>query len=160
MAHAGRGPTSLARGAIVPGERPWRTFLRGWIKHCPICGRGHLFRRWFHMVKECPRCGLTFNRIEGQWSGDVGVNTIVSFGALLIVLLGGVLLTWPDPPMVSIGIAAGAVAALLPIVFLPYSKTLWLAADLVMRPLEPGEVAPGFGPQPGDPPSPQGLGRR
>ncbi len=107
------------------------------------------------MTPQCPRCGLTFNRIEGQWSGDVGVNTIVSFGALLIVLLGGFLITWPDPPMLAIGVLAVAVALFVPIFFLPYSKTVWLAADLLMRPLEPGEVAEGYGPQRGDPASPR-----
>ena len=107
------------------------------------------------MKDRCPRCDLEFDRIEGQWSGDIGVNTIVSFGMLLIVLLGGFLLTWPDPPMAVIGVAAIAVAAIVPIVFLPFSKTVWLAADLIMRPLEPGEVADGFGPQRRDPASPR-----
>ena len=146
-----------APGAVVPAEHPGRVFLRGFLKHCPVCGQGHLFTRWFTMKPRCPRCGLTFNRIEGQWSGDVGVNTIVSFGALLIVLLGGFLITWPDPPMLAIGVLAVAVALLVPIFFLPYSKTVWLAADLLMRPLEPGEVAEGYGPQRGDPASPRRL---
>jgi len=148
-------PRPTAKGAIVPAEHPWRAFFRGWLKHCPVCGHGHLFRRWFTMKERCPGCDLKFNRIDGQWSGDVGVNTIVSFGALLIVLLGGFLVTWPDPPMVVIGIAAVAVALIVPILFLPFSKTVWLAADLLMRPLEPGEVREGYGPQPGDPASPR-----
>jgi hypothetical protein len=62
--------------------------------------------------------------------------------------------------MVVIGIASVATAVLMPLLFLPSSKTVWLAADLLMRPLEPGEVRPGYGPQPGDPPSPRASGRR
>lgn len=146
--------TGLAKGALVPREHPWRVFLRGWIKHCGVCGSGHLFKNWFQMKERCPRCNLKFNRMEGQWSGDIGTNTVVSFGVLLVVLLGGVLITWPEPPMVAIGIAAVAVALIMPIFFLPYSKTLWLAVDLLMRPLEPGEVAEGYGPQRRDPASP------
>ncbi len=152
---AATGPVPRAKGALVPSEHPWRVFLRGWIKHCPVCGQGHLFRRWFTMLERCPRCDLRFDRIEGTWSGYIGVNTIVSFGALLVVLLGGVLVMWPDPPMVAIGVASVAVAVLMPLVFLPFSKTVWVAADLLMRPLEPGEVKPGFGPQRGDPPTPR-----
>jgi uncharacterized protein (DUF983 family) len=148
------------RGALVPSEHRGRVFLRGWLKHCPVCGQGHLFRRWFRMLERCPRCGLRFDRIDGQQSGDIGVNTIVSFGVLLIVLLGGVLLTWPEPPFVAITVAAVGVAVLMPIFFMPFSKTVWLAADLLMRPLEPGEVRPGFGPQPGDPATPRGTSRR
>jgi uncharacterized protein (DUF983 family) len=144
------------KGALVASEHPWRVFLRGWVKHCPVCGSGHLFTSWFKMKDRCPRCNLTFDRIEGQWSGDIGVNTIVSFGAMLIVLLGGVLLTWPEPPMAVIGVAAVGIAVFMPILFLPFSKTVWLASDLLMRPLEAGEVAEGFGPQRQEPASPRG----
>jgi uncharacterized protein (DUF983 family) len=143
--------TPPEKGVVVPSEFPGKAFLRGCIKHCPICGQRNLFRRWFQMIERCPRCGLKFDRIEGHWSGYIGVNTIVSFGVLLVVLLGGVLLSWPDPNMLVIGVAAIAVAAFMPIVVMPFSRTIWLAGDLLMRPLEPGEVRPGFGPQPGDP---------
>lgn len=156
----GRDGQPTEKGALVPSEHPWRIFFRGFTKRCPVCGHGHLFRRWFRMVPQCPGCGLTFHRIDGQWSGDVGVNTIVSFGVLLVVLMGGVLLTWPDPPMVAIGITAIAVAVVVPVAFLPFSKTVWLAADLVMRPLEPGEVRPGYGPQRADPATPRPSGGR
>jgi len=137
---------SVPRGVIDPTQRRGRTLLRGCLKHCGVCGKGHLFRRWFHMLERCPRCGLRFERIEGHWTGDIGVNTILSFGALLAVLMGGFLLTWPDPPVTALVIATVATALLAPLFFLPFSKTIWLAADLMMRPLAPGEVQPGFAP--------------
>lgn len=118
------------------------------MKHCPVCGRGRLFHRWFTMAERCPRCDLKFERIEGHWTGDLGINTIVSFGALLVVLLVGTFGFWPNPPVVAMVIAAVIAAAIVPLVFFPFSKTIWLALDLMMRPLEPGEVSPGFGPQP------------
>jgi uncharacterized protein (DUF983 family) len=139
-----------AKGAIAPTQHRGRTFLRGWVKHCGVCGQGNLFRRWFWMTPRCPRCGLRFERVEGQITGDIGVNTIVSFGVLLIVLLGGFLLTWPDPPIGVLIAASAATAVFMPLFFLPFSKTVWLAADLMMRPLEPGEVDEGYGPQRGD----------
>ncbi len=108
------------------------------------------------MLDRCPRCGLRFERIEGHWTGALGLNTIVSFGALLIVLLAGFLLTWPDPPALAIGVAAVAVAILLPLLFFPFSKTLWLAGDLLMRPLEAGEVRPGYQPPHTEPATPPG----
>ena len=70
----------------------------------------------------------------------------MSFGALLVVLLVGFLAFWPTPPLTAIIVAAIAVAGLLPLAFYPFSKTIWLAIDLMMRPLEPEEVRPGFGP--------------
>ena len=98
------------------------------------------------MKTHCPRCNLRFERIEGHWTGDLGINTIVSFGLLLVVLFVGTFAFWPSPPVIGMIIAAVAVAALVPLLFYPFSKTIWLALDLMMRPLEPNEVAPGFGP--------------
>jgi hypothetical protein len=67
---------------------------------------------------------------------------IVSFTTLFVVLIGGFVLTWPNPPAVALSVIAGSVALLVPVVFAPWSATLWLVISLVMRPLEPGE-APG-----------------
>jgi len=65
--------------------------------------------------------------------------------ALIIELLIGVTITWPDPPMWNIGVLAVIVAIVVPFWFFPYSRTLWAAIDLAMRPLDFDEgVAPGF----------------
>jgi uncharacterized protein (DUF983 family) len=121
-----------------------RMFLRGCLKHCPVCGQGHLFRRWFRMIERCPRCGLRFQRIEGHWSGDLGINTIVSFGALFVTLIVGFAVTYPDVPGVPLFACAVGVGLIVPVLFFPFSKTVWLAIDLMMRPLEPGEVEPEY----------------
>ncbi len=125
-------------------------FLRGCRKHCAVCNAGGLFSRWFTLSERCPRCNIRFERIEGHWTGDLGINTIVSFGTLLIALVVGFLLSWPEAPGVGLFIVAVSIAAFVPLVFFPFSKTIWLAIDLIFRPLEPGEVAPGYGPQRGD----------
>ena len=85
------------------------------------------------MIERCPRCHLRFERIEGHWTGALGINTIVSFGALLVTLLVGFLLTYPDIPGVALFTAAVAVALVVPIAFFPFSKTIWLAVDLQLR---------------------------
>lgn len=121
-----------------------RTFLRGCFKHCAVCGKGNLFRRWFSMVPECPRCGLTFERMEGHMSGEVGINTIVSFGTLLIVMFVFTFAFWPEPPVVAMIIGAVASAVIGPFFYYPWSKTIWLAIDVMMRPVEPWEVHPEF----------------
>lgn len=101
------------------------------------------------MKERCPRCGLRFERIEGHWSGDLGINTIVSFGALFLTLVIGFAVTYPDVPGVLLFACAIAVAVVVPLAFFPFSKTLWLAIDLMMRPLEPGEVDPVYEPRTG-----------
>lgn len=132
------------------GEHRLVAFLRGCRKHCPVCNQGKLFTRWFTFAERCPRCDLRFERIEGHWTGDLGINTIVSFGTLLIALVIGFLLSWPEAPGIALFAVAIAIAGLVPLVFFPFSKTIWLAIDLIFRPLEAGEVAAGYGPQRGD----------
>lgn len=127
-----------------------RMFVRGCVKHCPVCGAGHLFRRWFTMIERCPRCDLRFERMEGQMTGSVGINTIVSFGLLLVVLFVGTFAFWPEPQITAMVVAGVIVTVVFPIAFHPFSKTIWLAIDLMMRPAEPGEVRAGFARQPGD----------
>ena len=53
---------------------------RGLTLACGVCGSRTLFRRceMFAMVDGCPRCGLHFERQEGQSLGAVAVNTTTS----------------------------------------------------------------------------------
>lgn len=131
----------------MPALTPDRLFGRALLLKCPVCGGGGLFRRWFSQADNCPTCGFRFNRVEGHWIGSLGMNTIVSFGALLITVVVGFAVTTPDPPAaVLIAIAMG-VAGVVPMVFFPWSRLLWSAIDLWMRPLEPSdEVDPRYWP--------------
>jgi uncharacterized protein (DUF983 family) len=116
-----------------------RLLGRGLSLRCPVCGGGGLFRRWFTMVERCPRCDFRLERIEGHWLGALGMNTIVSFAAVLVALVAAFALTYPDG---SVALALGVVVAtavIVPLVFYPVSKTLWSAIDLAMRPLEPDD---------------------
>jgi hypothetical protein len=92
------------------------------------------------MADRCPRCGLVFERIEGHWLGAVGVNTIVSLGALLATTVAGMVATFPALPLRPLILANVTVAVAVPIAFFPFSRTLWTALDIAMRPLEPHEV--------------------
>jgi uncharacterized protein (DUF983 family) len=118
-----------------------RLLLRGLTRRCPVCGELHIFSGYFRLKPSCPRCGLTFNRLEGQWSGDIGINTIVSFSLLYVVLLGGTLLMWGAVNVRVLASVAAAVVLVFPVLFVPFAKTLWLAIDLVMRPVQADEVA-------------------
>lgn len=130
--------------ATAPVVPPTGTLVRRALAlGCPLCGHRPIFRRWFSMDERCGGCGLRFERVVGQWFGSLTLNTIVSFGALLVVVLGSFLVSWPEAPPVGSLVAGLAIALLLPVAFFPWSRTLWLAFDLRIRPLEPEE---GMGP--------------
>lgn len=92
------------------------------------------------MRETCHRCGLRFERIEGHWLGAIGINTIATFGILLISLVVGLVVTFPDFPVVPLMIANVLLALVTPVVLFPFSRTLWTAIDVALRPLEAHEV--------------------
>lgn len=111
-------------------------------RRCPVCGQGGLFSRWFTMVDRCPRCGLAFARVEGHWLGALGLNTIVSFTLLFVVVVVGLVLSYPEFRIVPLLVAAVLTAVVFPLVFFPLSRTVWTAIDIWMRPLAAGEAEP------------------
>ena len=118
-----------------------RLFRRGLVRHCPVCGSGHLFEHYFKLKPQCPHCGLRFQRLEGQWSGDIGINTIVTFGLLYVVLMVGVIGFGGRVNVGALAAVGIAVVLVFPVAFVPFAKTLWLAIDLMMRPVEAAEFA-------------------
>jgi uncharacterized protein (DUF983 family) len=111
-------------------------FSRAIRKHCPICGSGELFHGWFRMKPSCPGCGLNFNRGDSGYAlGAMWFNLLaaesVTVGSGLLTIIG----TWPDPPWNVLQYTGPAEALLMPLLFFPFSKTLFLAFDLCFRPV-------------------------
>jgi len=96
---------------------------------CPRCGSRRLFRRWLIMEEQCPECGLRFEQGDGYWLGSVAINLGMTEAIFLIVLVLGMVLTWPDVPWTGLLIAGVAVSIILPLLFHPFSRTLWVATE-------------------------------
>jgi len=110
-------------------------------QRCPPCGRGPLLRGWFTLASRCTACGFAFERNEREdyWLGAYLLNFLVT--EMLFAVLAAVLLvmTWNDPAwtlLIWLGVVQMVVT---PIVFYPFSKALWLAADLAFRPPTPAD---------------------
>jgi len=93
------------------------------------------------MVEDCPRCGFHFERIEGHWLGSLGLNTIVTFSLLFVVLTSALFATVPDVPVGALVVTGVLIGLLFPLAFFPVSRTLWTAVDLLMRPPSAEELA-------------------
>jgi uncharacterized protein (DUF983 family) len=114
-----------------------RTLLliaRALTRRCPACGSAGIFRSYFALEPQCPGCGLLFEREEGYFLGAMMVNLAVSELIFALGLAALVLATWPNPPWKVIWIAAVVGMAVAPLLFYPFSKTLWIALDLRFRP--------------------------
>jgi uncharacterized protein (DUF983 family) len=129
----------IARPTPARGVLIWRGVTRA----CPVCGRRGLTSRWVALRDDCPRCGFHFERKPGHFTGAVGMSTIITFGLLLITLLLGIWLSWPDVEPGPLLLVMIPIAVVVPIVFHPTAKTLWIAIDLAMKPLEVGEAVGG-----------------
>ncbi|MEM7140719.1 MAG: DUF983 domain-containing protein [Actinomycetota bacterium] len=123
---------------------PTRLLLwRGLTRACAVCGRRRLTRRWVALPDACPRCGFEFERKPGHFVGAVGMSTIITFGLILLSVVGGVLIMWPDPEAVPLLAFTLPIAVLFPILFHATARTLWVGIDLMMKPLESGEAVGG-----------------
>ena len=152
-AHDERVPSTADQPSDVgpPPLTAGRLFGRALRRRCPVCGGGGIFHRWVSMEERCPTCGFRFERIEGHWIGSLGLNTIITFGLGMLVLGVGYALMHPDPNIPVLLAAVLVVAVAGPLVLFPWTRTLWSAADLLMRPLDPDDEVdpdhlPGGGP--------------
>jgi uncharacterized protein (DUF983 family) len=129
----------------VVDERPatfGRMLFRAVRLRCPRCGgRPSWFTGWFRRVDRCRTCGFRYERQDGFMVGAITINTILTFGAILVVLVVGMIVTYPEIAVVPIVTGCLVVAVLVPIVVFPFTYTIWGAIDLAMHPLQPAEAA-------------------
>jgi uncharacterized protein (DUF983 family) len=135
MTHAPHDPNE-GLPLTFPGLRRTLTlFGRAFVLHCPNCGGHPVLRNWFKMQPACPRCGIAIERgEEDYWIGSMLFNLVLAEGLFALLFVGALLMTWPDVPWDAIQIAAplGMIAA--PLILFPFSKLVWLAFDLLLRP--------------------------
>jgi uncharacterized protein (DUF983 family) len=130
---------------IAGGERPgtMKMFGRAALRHCPRCGAGHVFTSWWTMKECCPNCDLHFEgrAEEGHFLGAMTIN----IGLTATILLLGIwfyvgVLALSDgsgPPVWFVVVTSAALAVILPILFYPFTKTIWVAAEITMNRMDP-----------------------
>jgi uncharacterized protein (DUF983 family) len=127
-----------------PPPRALALFARALRLRCPNCGQGRLFSSWFRMRERCPVCGLKTQRgDEGYQVGSYMFNIIAAELLFAALFIGAIVLTWPTPPWTVLEYGGIVLMILAPFVFFPFSKTLFLAFDLIFRPAAHDELSPG-----------------
>ncbi len=92
------------------------------------------------MVADCPTCGLHFEREQGYFTGALAINIIATGGLFAILFVALIAITIPDVPVAPLLAILVPVAVLGPIVYYPFSKTVWVAVDRAfLQRLDPNE---------------------
>ena len=84
------------------------------------------------MARECPLCGLRFERAQGYFVGAIYIN----YTATVVIMMAGYLLLWRYTELsavqqLMIWVPFGV---LFPLWFFRYSRSLWLALEYAVNP--------------------------
>ena len=107
---------------------------------CPECGGRGLFKTWLLMQARCPHCQLKLDRGRpDHFVGAYLVNLIIA--ELLFAAIFGIwlLAVWPVVPWDAIQAVAVLAMIASPLVTYPFTRTVWLATDLVFDPVRPSD---------------------
>jgi uncharacterized protein (DUF983 family) len=97
-----------------------------------------MFRNWFRQHPRCMACDLSFDRHEPDYFiGAYIVNLIVAELIVVGGMLVGMYVTWPDVPWNTMKWVLLPIAVVAPLITYPFSKSIWLAIDLIYRPATP-----------------------
>jgi uncharacterized protein (DUF983 family) len=108
---------------------------------CPHCGSRGIFATWFRLKERCPRCKLHLHREEGDYFLGayvimlIAMEMLFAFGFLIVLIV-----TWPNPPWTAIQWGGAVVLTAGVLISYPFAKTLWLAIDMMFRPVASVEL--------------------
>ena len=123
----------------VSDQRPglFTMLGRAMRRHCPRCGAKGIFSSWFKMKERCPRCDLQFEGPpeEGFFLGTFTINLTLTLGVLLIAMFVyiGAMAVGDPPSLAAYVIVSSAACVIIPILFHPLARTIWVAFELAMH---------------------------
>ncbi len=128
----------------MPPARPSaaKLLLRAMLRRCPNCGSPGIFSGYTTLKERCPQCGLRLHRGENDYFIGAYLLNLVAVELLFALVLTVVFIaTYPNTPWVLLQWGGLALMIAGAVLCYPFSKALWLAADLIFRPVSPEELA-------------------
>lgn len=116
---------------------------RAVLLRCPRCGSGGQFRHWIRRADHCPGCGYTLDRESDSFFGAYLLSLVVTFAAIFGLLIAMVIFQAAERPLpIGPTIGVGIFFTIgLPVLFYPFSFTLWTVVDLHNDPIKLAEIA-------------------
>jgi uncharacterized protein (DUF983 family) len=115
---------------------------RALLRRCPWCGgKKAWFLGWFRKAERCPSCGLRWSRGQDGWElGAMTVAVVITGGAVMTLLIVGIIVSYPDIAVVPMTIIGVGLAVVVPILTYPFTHTLFSAFDLAVHEMAPAEI--------------------
>ena len=118
-----------------------RMLLRAVLRRCPNCGARGIFAGYTTLRERCPRCGLRLHRGEADYFIGAYLLNLVAVELLFAVILGVVFVaSYPDTPWALLQWGGLVLMVAGAVLCYPFAKAVWLAMDLIFRPLSPAEL--------------------
>jgi len=131
----------MRSSADLGGQQTRRVLRRAMGRRCPSCGAGDVFTSWFKMRERCPVCHWWFERGDGYFIGATCVNILAAEAVPFVFYVLVLVFTWPAARWLLAGVGAAVLAVITPLMLYPFARMLWLAIDLIVRPIQPDEYA-------------------
>jgi uncharacterized protein (DUF983 family) len=113
------------------------------LLRCPHCGGGPVLTALGSVRENCRGCGLRFERTDySYFSGAMFFGILISEGLVVLTLVITMFITWPNVPWDAIQWGAAAGLILVAPALIPFSRVVWLAIDVLLRPVVPEELKP------------------
>ena len=121
-------------------RRTARLFGRAFLLRCPNCGKGPVLHHWLKLRVKCGTCGLRLQR--GEHDSFIGSMFILFtlVGVTIYAVLTVTMLATESTPWDLLENGLPVLALVLLLVYFPFSKLVWLAFDLMLRPVTPEEL--------------------
>ncbi len=117
-----------------------KEILRALRLRCPHCGEGRMFFQWVRSYSHCVDCDFRYDRGEHDYYiGAYTINLIFAELIVVAVMVWLIINRWPDVPWQTMPWLLAGFAIVGPMLTYPFSKSLWLAIDLLFRPPEAGD---------------------
>lgn len=117
-------------------------FTRAALRTCPHCGgRKSFIKHWLGRYERCRTCGIEWHREHGFELGPIALNVVFTFFSLAVIMIVAFVTTGPDYNVAGLMSLVIGAAIVLPLIFHPFTYTLWLAFDLAVHPPDQRELA-------------------
>lgn len=141
MTETRRPPTTPRHPEELSGGRALRLYGRALRLRCPHCGEGRIKGSWMKMKRVCPACGLRTERGEEDFFlGAMMFNMVLAEFLVVLTMVALVIALWGAVPWDALLWVTLGLAVIAPFLFYPFGHAIWLASDILIRPVTEEEM--------------------